>query len=89
MSARHLARLFKAQVGKTLRQYVYEVRLENAVGLVLAGESFHAAARRSGLRYGASVRDHLEAHRTVPTGIGAAGLLIDSRGTEAVAVHAG
>ena len=44
ISARHLARLFKAQVGVTLRQYVHEVRLENAVGLVLAGESFHAAA---------------------------------------------
>ncbi|HEY9265334.1 MAG TPA: AraC family transcriptional regulator [Mycobacterium sp.] len=64
ISPRHLARLFKAQVGVTLHQYVHEVRLENAVGLVLAGESFHAAARRSGLSSGARVRDHLAA-RTV------------------------
>lgn len=63
ISPRHLARLFKAQVGVTLRQYVHDVRLENAVGLVLAGESFHAAARRSGLRYGARVRDCLAAAR--------------------------
>ena len=61
ISPRHLARLFKAQVGVTLHQYVHEVRLENAVGLVLAGESFHAAARRSGLSSGARVRDHLAA----------------------------
>lgn len=64
LSPRHLARLFKAQVGVTLREYVNEVRLENAVALVLAGESFHAAARRSGLRSGARVRDHLVARRT-------------------------
>lgn len=64
ISPRHLSRLFKAQVGVTLRQYVHDVRLENAVGLVLAGESFHAAARRSGLRYGARVRDCLAAART-------------------------
>ena len=63
ISPRHLSRLFKAQVGVTLRQYVHDVRLENAVGLVLAGESFHAAARRSGLRYGARVRDCLAATR--------------------------
>ncbi|AQA03251.1 AraC family transcriptional regulator [Mycobacterium sp. MS1601] len=62
ISPRHLSRLFKAQVGVTLHQYVQEVRLENAVSLVLAGESFHAAARRSGLRDGARVRDHLSAH---------------------------
>ncbi|MDZ4268357.1 MAG: AraC family transcriptional regulator [Mycobacterium sp.] len=61
ISPRHLARLFKAQVGVTLHQYVHEVRLENAVALVLAGESFHAAARRSGLSSGARVRDHLAA----------------------------
>lgn len=78
ISARHLARLFKAQVGVTLRQYVHEVRLENAVGLVLAGESFHAAARRSGLHGGARVRDHL-----------AGRLRVDARGAEAVSVHAG
>ncbi|ABM16593.1 MULTISPECIES: GlxA family transcriptional regulator [Mycolicibacterium] len=64
LSPRHLARLFKAQVGVTLREYVNEVRLENAVALVLAGESFHAAAQRSGLRSGARVRDHLIARRT-------------------------
>lgn len=89
MSARHLARLFKSQVGVTLRQYVYEVRLENAVALVLAGESFHAAARRSGLRYGASVRDHLAAHRALPDPAEPQGLLIDSGGTKPVPVHAG
>lgn len=88
LSPRHLARLFKAQVGVTLRQYVYEVRLENAVGLMLAGESFHAAASRSGLRYGARIRDHLEAHRDLPTR-GLSGLLVDSRGAEAVSVNAG
>lgn len=87
LSPRHLARLFKAQTGVTLRQYVYDVRLENAVGLVLAGESFHAAARRSGLRYGARVRDHLAAHRVLP--LRPAGLLVDTRGAEAVSVHAG
>jgi len=63
ISPRHLSRLFKGQTGVTLRQYVHEVRLENAVGLVLGGESFHAAARRSGLRDGALVRDYLSAHR--------------------------
>ena len=87
LSPRHLARLFKAQTGVTLRQYVYDVRLENAVGLVLAGESFHAAARRSGLRYGARVRDHLAAHRMLP--LRPTGLLVDTRGAEAVSVHAG
>ncbi|WP_099021517.1 GlxA family transcriptional regulator [Mycolicibacterium palauense] len=89
LSPRHLARLFKAQVGVTLRQYVYEVRLENAVGLVLGGESFHAAARRSGLRYGARVRDYLAAHRAVPNGVRQTGLLVDSGGAEPVSVHAG
>jgi transcriptional regulator GlxA family with amidase domain len=59
ISARHLARLFKAQVGCTLNEYVLAVRLEGAVGLVLAGESFHAAARRSGLRDAAQIRDFL------------------------------
>lgn len=89
MSPRHLARLFKAQVGKTLRQYVYEVRLENAVGLVLAGESFHAAAQRSGLRYGARIRDHLEAHRVLSEPMPRAPLLVDPRGAETVPVYAG
>lgn len=91
MSPRHLARLFKAQTGMTLRQYVYEVRLENAVGLVLAGESFHAAARRSGLRYGASVRDHLAAHALPPPAAPARDglLLVDARRAEAAAVYAG
>ena len=73
----------------TLRQYVYEVRLENAVALVLSGESFHAAARRSGLRYGARVRDHLEAHRVLPGDVELGGLLVDTRGAEAVAIHTG
>jgi len=89
LSPRHLARLFKAQVGMTLRQYVHEVRLENAVGLVLAGESFHAAARRSGLRYGARIRDHLEAHRVVAEPIPNSPLLVDPGGAEAVTVYAG
>lgn len=87
LSARHLARLFKSQVGVTLRQYVHEVRLENAVGLVLGGESFHAAARRSGLRYGARVRDHLAAHRDLPLDERAP-LPVDTRGAEPVPVHA-
>lgn len=56
ISSRHLARLFKGQVGCTLKEYVHAVRLEAAVGLVLAGESFHAAARRSGLRDAAQIR---------------------------------
>ena len=81
ISPRHLARLFKAQTGMTLRQYVHEVRMENAVALILAGESFRAAARRSGLHYGASVRTHLDARRTR--------LLADSRGAKAVSIHAG
>lgn len=89
LSARHLARLFKAQVGMSLREYVYEVRLENAVGLVLAGESFHAAAQRSGLRYGARVRDYLAAHRDLPAAASPSALLVDSGGAEAVPVHAG
>jgi transcriptional regulator GlxA family with amidase domain len=58
LSTRHLARLFKAQVGCTLKDYVHAVRLEGAVGLVLAGESFHSAARRSGLRDAAQLRDY-------------------------------
>lgn len=81
ISPRHLSRLFKAQMGMTLRQYVHEVRMENAVALVLAGESFRAAARRSGLHYGASVRDHLGMRR--------ARLLADSGGAEPISVHAG
>lgn len=89
MSPRHLARLFKAQVGVTLRQYVYEIRLENAVSLVLAGESFHAAAERSGLRYGARIRDHLEAHRTVPDAVDPRPLLVDAGGEKAIPVYAG
>lgn len=87
LSARHLARVFKAQVGMSLRQYVHEVRLENAVGLVLAGESFHAASQRSGLRYGAQVRDYLAAHCARPDG--ARESLVDSGGAEAVPVHPG
>ncbi len=59
MSARHLARLCKAQVGCTLKEYVLAVRLESAVGLVLAGESFHSAARRCGLRDGSQLREFL------------------------------
>jgi transcriptional regulator GlxA family with amidase domain len=59
VSPRHLARLFRAQVGCTLREYVVAVRMEGAVGLVLAGESFHAAARRCGLRDGAQLRELL------------------------------
>lgn len=86
MSPRHLARLFKAQTGMTLRQYVHEIRLENAVSLVLAGESFHAAAQRSGLRYGARIRDHLEAHR-MP--LQPRTLLVDPGGTKSVPVYAG
>jgi len=88
LSPRHLARLFKAQVGMTLRQYVYEVRLENAVSLVLSGESFHAAARRSGLRYGVAVRDHLAAHHALPRA-DLSGSLVDTGGTEPAAVYAG
>ncbi|MDY6869981.1 MAG: AraC family transcriptional regulator [Actinomycetota bacterium] len=89
LSARHLARLFKAQVGMTLRQYVHEVRLENAVGLVLAGESFHAASQRSGLRYGARVRDYLAAHCAQPAGAPASDLRVDPGGAETVAVYPG
>jgi transcriptional regulator GlxA family with amidase domain len=59
VSPRHLARLFSAQVGMSLRDYVQSVRLESAVGLVLSGESFHSAARRAGLRDGAQVRAFL------------------------------
>ena len=59
VSPRHLARLFRAQVGCTLREYVVAVRMEGAVGLVLAGESFHAAARRCGLRDGSQLRELL------------------------------
>ncbi|WP_101951994.1 GlxA family transcriptional regulator [Mycobacterium sp. 3519A] len=59
VSPRHLARLFRSQVGCTLREYVVAVRMEGAVGLVLAGESFHAAARRCGLRDGSQLRELL------------------------------
>jgi len=59
VSARHLSRLFTAQVGCTLKEYVLAVRLESAVGLVLAGESFHSAARRCGLRDGSQLREFL------------------------------
>ncbi|MDY6997091.1 MAG: AraC family transcriptional regulator [Actinomycetota bacterium] len=89
LSARHLARLFKAQAGMSLREYVYEVRLENAVGLVLAGESFHAAAQRSGLRWGARVRDYLTAHCALSAGAPESGLLVDPGGTEAASVQPG
>ncbi len=59
VSPRHLARLFRAQVGCTLKEYVVAVRMEGAVGLVLAGESFHAAARRCGMRDGLQLRELL------------------------------
>lgn len=61
ISTRHLSRLFKAQVGCSLKEYVHAVRLEGAVGLVLSGESFHAAARRCGLRDGSEIREFLAA----------------------------
>ncbi len=60
-----------------------------AVGLVLAGESFNAAAQRSGLRYGARVRDHLAAHRGLPDAAGTSALLIDAGGAEAVSIQTG
>jgi transcriptional regulator GlxA family with amidase domain len=63
LSPRHLARVFQEQVGCSLRAYVRSVRLEAALALVLAGESFHAAASRTGLRSGAEVRDFLREDR--------------------------
>ncbi|UXA18029.1 GlxA family transcriptional regulator [Mycobacterium sp. SMC-4] len=89
MSPRHLARVFKSHVGLTLRQYVHAVRLENALGLVLAGESFHSAARRSGLRYGPQIRDHLASHNIPSARLPAARLLMDSGSTKPVSVRSG
>ena len=54
-----LSRLFKSQIGCSLKDCVHSVRLEAAAGLVLSGESFHAAARRCGLRDGSEIRASL------------------------------
>jgi transcriptional regulator GlxA family with amidase domain len=77
VSPRHLARLFTKQVGCSLRDYVHQVRIEAAIGLVLTGESFHAAAQRSGLRDGADVRDFLRTRYPDQSGPGSAGLRRD------------
>lgn len=49
VSARHLTRLFREQVGTTPAAYVETMRLEAARILLERGESVTAAARRSGL----------------------------------------
>lgn len=59
LSARHLARIFKSQLGCSLHDYVHAVRVESAIGLVLSGESYHAAARRCGLRDGSQIREFM------------------------------
>jgi transcriptional regulator GlxA family with amidase domain len=73
ISARHLSRLFKAHVGCSMKEYVHAVRLEGAVGLVLSGEPFYAAARRCGLRDGSQIREFLASDmRKVPREVAAA-----------------
>ncbi|WP_327068217.1 DJ-1/PfpI family protein [Kitasatospora sp. NBC_01250] len=49
LSARQLARLFRAQLDTTPSRHVEQVRLEAARGLLEAGESVTGAAHRSGL----------------------------------------
>ena len=58
-STSRLSRLLKSQIGCSLKDCVHSVRLEAAAGLVLSGESFHAAARRCGLRDGSEIRASL------------------------------
>lgn len=49
ISARHLRRLFKSELGMTPAQYVEQVRVEHARSLLEAGSSVTNAAARSGL----------------------------------------
>jgi transcriptional regulator GlxA family with amidase domain len=48
VSARHLTRLFQAELGMTPARWVEQVRLDRAQQLVLDGHSITAAAEHSG-----------------------------------------
>ncbi|MGW8765590.1 helix-turn-helix domain-containing protein, partial [Streptomyces sp. NPDC055815] len=62
MSARHLARLFREQVGATPAGYVERVRVEAARILLEGGASVTGAAARSGLGSDESLRRAFARH---------------------------
>ncbi|MFE7510583.1 helix-turn-helix domain-containing protein, partial [Streptomyces sp. NPDC057540] len=62
MSARHLARLFREQVGATPAGYVERVRVEAARMLLEGGAGVTGAAARSGLGSDESLRRALARH---------------------------
>ncbi|MFF7637369.1 GlxA family transcriptional regulator [Kitasatospora sp. NPDC008050] len=66
LSARQLARLFRAQLDTTPSRYVEQVRLEAARGLLEAGESVTGAAQRSGLGSDETLRRVFLRHLGVP-----------------------
>jgi transcriptional regulator GlxA family with amidase domain len=66
MSVRHLSRLFRDEVGCTPTEYVSAVRLEAALALLRSGETLAAAARRSGIGSGQTLRRRLARTGTPP-----------------------
>jgi transcriptional regulator GlxA family with amidase domain len=56
VSARHLARLFGAEVGMSPVQFVEQTRLETAKALLLRGESVAVAARKAGFSHPETMR---------------------------------
>lgn len=62
VSARHLARLFRAELGMTATRYVEISRLETARELLLQGASVTAAARASGFGSDETMRRTLLRH---------------------------
>lgn len=68
LSTRHLARLFRNEVGTTPARWVERVRLESAQRLLLEGYSVTQAAQRSGLGSDETLRRAFERHLgTTPT----------------------
>ncbi|MDH6578366.1 DJ-1/PfpI family protein [Kitasatospora sp. MAP5-34] len=66
LSARQLARIFRAELDTTPSAYVELVRLEAARGLLEAGESVAGAARRSGTGSDETLRRAFLKHLGVP-----------------------
>jgi len=65
LSARHLARLFRAELGMTATRYVELSRLGTARELLLQGASVTAAARASGFGSDETLRRSLLCHTGV------------------------
>jgi transcriptional regulator GlxA family with amidase domain len=68
VSTRHLARLFRAELGTTPARWVERVRLDRAQQLLLEGHSVTSAARHSGLGTDETLRRAFARHLgTTPT----------------------